>query len=159
MFIPIDQQRRRSNHTVRVVPRWQPALEWQAGMTQGRMSIGRYVRNGIIVQQTSRASHRVLRVGRGLRSRLIDEHDDAVGGLQPASAGKLTTLRAGGALVRREPDTMLAGRDDGQPRAMKRIAAWHARSACCSRAQSTCERGAAEPPNFNSVAALKSRLL
>ena len=32
----------------------------------------------IIVQQTSRASHRVLRVRQGLRSRLTDEQDDAV---------------------------------------------------------------------------------
>ena len=36
--------------------------------------------NRIIVQLTSRASHRVMRVRRGLRSRLTDERDDTVVG-------------------------------------------------------------------------------
>ena len=36
--------------------------------------------NRLIAEQTSRASHRVLRVGRGLRSRLTDQQDDAVVG-------------------------------------------------------------------------------
>ena len=64
----------------------------------------RYVKsNMLIIQQTSRASHRALRVRRGLRSRLTDEQDDAVvGGVWPAFAGKLLTLREGGAMVRRK---------------------------------------------------------
>ena len=41
----------------------------------------RYINsNMFIVQQTSRSSHRVMRFGRGLRSRLADEKDDAVVG-------------------------------------------------------------------------------
>ena len=41
----------------------------------------RYVNaNRLIVQLTSRAPHRVLRVRRGLRHRLTDEQDDAVVG-------------------------------------------------------------------------------
>ena len=41
----------------------------------------RYINaNRLIVQQTSRASHWVLRVRRGLQSRLADEQDDAVVG-------------------------------------------------------------------------------
>ena len=60
-----------------------------------------------IVQQTSRASHRALRVRRGLRSRLTDEEDDAaVGGVWPAFASKLLNLREeGGAVVRRKTTT------------------------------------------------------
>ena len=34
----------------------------------------------LVVQQTSCASHQVLRVGRGLLSQLTDEQDDAVVG-------------------------------------------------------------------------------
>ena len=41
----------------------------------------RYVNaNRLIVQQTSRASYRALRVGRWLRGRLTDEKDDVVVG-------------------------------------------------------------------------------
>ena len=42
----------------------------------------RYVENAdrLIVQHTSRVSHRMFRVGRGVRSRLTDEQDDAVVG-------------------------------------------------------------------------------
>ena len=94
--------------------------------------------NRLIVQQTSRASNRVLRVGRGLRIRLTNKQDDAVvGGVQPAFASE--NLREGGALVRRETRQKTSGRDGGRPRAMYRIVAWHAGSACCSFAQSACE--------------------
>ena len=52
-----------------------------ASMHDPRAHEQRYVNaNRLIIQQTSRASHRVLRVGRGLRSRLTDEQDDAVVG-------------------------------------------------------------------------------
>ena len=57
----------------------------------------------LIVPQTSRASHLVLRVGRGLWSRLTYEQDDAgLGGVYPAFASELLKLRDGRAQVRRE---------------------------------------------------------
>ena len=40
MLIPIHQQKRSSTRRVRAVPRWQETVEWQACMTQGRMSSG-----------------------------------------------------------------------------------------------------------------------
>ena len=42
MFIPIHQLKRSIIRRVRVVPRWQEAIEWHACMTQGRMSNGTY---------------------------------------------------------------------------------------------------------------------
>ena len=39
-FMPIHQQNRPSMRNVRVVPRWQEAIEWQACMIQGHMGRG-----------------------------------------------------------------------------------------------------------------------
>ena len=59
--------------------------------------------NRLIVQQTSRASHRALRVGTWLGGRLADEQDGAVvGGVEPAFASKFLDLREGGAPLRRK---------------------------------------------------------
>ena len=56
-----------------------------------------------IVEQTSRASHRALRVGRWLQGGMADEQDGAVvGGVYSAYAIKLLDLREGGSLVKRE---------------------------------------------------------
>ena len=75
-----------------------------ASLHDPRANEQRYVNaNRIIVQQTSRPSHRAVRVGSWLRGRLADEQDGAVvGGVQSAFASKLLDLREGVALVRRE---------------------------------------------------------
>ena len=52
-----------------------------ASLYDPRVREQRYVNTDrLIVQKKSRASHRALRVGRGLRGRLTDEQDDAVVG-------------------------------------------------------------------------------
>ena len=50
-------------------------------------------------------------------------------------------------------DKKSSGRAGGRPRAMYRMAAWHAGSACCSLAQSACEYRAVDSPNSDSAAA------
>ena len=101
----------------------------------------RYVNaNRLIFQQTSRASHRALRLGRWLRGRLADEQDGAASVVcnRPLPASSWISEKEG-RWCKGKHDKESSGSAGGRPRAMYRVAVWHAGSACRSLAQSACE--------------------
>ena len=85
-FMPIHQYNRFSMRKVRVVPRWQETVEWQACMIQGRMSRGDVDADGLAVQLKSSTPHRARLGGpRRRRGRVTDEKVEVVvGRVQPS---------------------------------------------------------------------------
>ena len=112
-----------------------------ASLHDSRVHDQRYISgNRLIVQQTNRASTRCCDSGAGcgVGGRTIRTVLSSLVCSRHLAASSWISNKEG-RWFEGKNDKKTFGRAGGRPRAMCRMAAWHAGSACCSLAQSACE--------------------